>query len=160
MKEIALAQITMNDGTDRKIFRLKSLDDTVSPNGYGWFGGELGNHPVLDQPENPISGMVRQLREQTSLRMTLGSEQLNFGVYSRHIVPPEYSPDDTRVKVHLFDAFIRDGVNYQSAFAGVDHLVATNKELLKGHDVVPMVRFILEQMAVERNYRLMNGGDI
>jgi hypothetical protein len=160
MREFALSQITVNDGTDRKIFHRLSPDDPINPNAYSWFGGELVTNTLLDQLENPISGIARLLREQTSLRLRPGNEQLIFGVYSRHIVPIEYSPVDERVKVHLFNSHIRNDVDYEPAFEGLDHLIETKEKLLKAYDVVPMVRFIMEQMSVERHSRLMNGENI
>jgi hypothetical protein len=169
MSELVLAQIAVNDGTDRKIFRQLGPDDPTSPNCYGFFGGYLDRHILLNGYENPIDGTVRLLGEQTHLDMSHG-EDLLLGPYSQHIVPPEYSLLDAAVKVHFFEAFIRksvsaeafvwEGVNYELAFEGVDYTVLTNKELLKRRDVAPIVRFILEEISVDRHSQLMNSNNI
>jgi hypothetical protein len=169
MREIALAQIAVNDGTDAKIFRRLGADDPSDPNAYSLFGGYLDRHKSLaDAYENPLNGVARLLREQIPSYTGQGAGLL-LGPYKPLEVPKEYSLVDAPVKVHFFEAFIREkvdaekfhrpAVNLELAFKGVDYLVTTNKELLKRHDVVPMVRFILEQMVIDRHSRLMNGED-
>jgi len=163
MSELALAQIAVNDGTENKIFRHFGPDDPASPNEYGLFGGYLPpNAALVGRYENPHDGMIRLLREQTHLDMRHG-EELLLGSYHQLETPKDLSIASEPVKIHFFEAFIRQGVNAEQAympdvdlkfaFEGVKHAILTNEELLKKSKVVPVVRFILEQMAERSNGR-------
>lgn len=100
--------------------------------------------PLLVQYENPISGMVRILEQQTSLNISRYHE-LGFGLYHQHIVPRAYSHADEPVKVHFFQAVLNQGVSYENSFRGSYSVKCTNEQLLRRKDVSPLVRFILEK---------------
>ena len=145
MKELALASMTTTD-RNKNVFRRFNRDDLTYPNLLGFYGGFLKLDSALGYYENPMAGIVRLLGEQTSLDMR-PEVQITLGPYSNLIVPAEYTSDREPAKVHFFQTVLRASeADLEKAYRETQSVLVTNSELLMRHDVVPMVRFILEQI--------------